>query len=162
MKRKTRLLTEGALIAALYTALTLLSAAVGLSGTNAIQFRISEALCVLPAFTPAAVPGLFAGCLIANLLSPGISPWDVLFGSLATLIGALIAYFLRRHPLLVPIPTVLANTLIVPWVLIYAYGIPGGFWIQALWVLLGEAACCMVLGYPLMFALRRHRDRIFR
>ena len=105
MNRNLRFLCRGALIAALYVVLTWLCSLVGLD-KGVIQMRLSEALCVLPAFTGAAVPGLFAGCLLANLLTGSALP-DIIFGSLATLIGALGAYALRKNKWLVPLPTCL-------------------------------------------------------
>ena len=107
-KRRAALyITQGAVIAALYVVLTELATLAGLS-SGAIQFRISEALCVLPAFTPAAIPGLFIGCLISNLLAGGI-PLDIIFGAVATLIGAIGAFLLRRCRWLIPLPTVTAK-----------------------------------------------------
>ena len=168
-KRKQRryalAICQGALIAALYVALTELSTLADLS-SGVIQFRISEALCILPAFTPAAIPGLFIGCLISNLLAGGI-PLDVIFGSVATLIGAIGAYLLRRYPWLVPIPTVVANVLIVPPILKYAYGIETAFAsFSALpafmfTVGVGEVVCAYILGVALWFALKPHRKRLF-
>ena len=166
MKRRTALyITQGAVIAALYVALTELSTLVGLS-SGVIQFRISEALCVLPAFTPAAIPGLFIGCLISNLLAGGI-PLDVIFGSVATLIGAVGAYLLRRCRWLVPLPTVLANVLIVPPILKYAYGIEYAFGTHSalpffmLTVGIGEVVCAYILGIALYSALFPHRKKLF-
>lgn len=114
-------LARGGMIAALYVALTYAAALVGLS-SGAIQLRLSEMLTVLPAFLPEAVPGLYIGCLIANLLTTG-NIYDILLGSLATLIGAISARMLRKaHPLLITLPTVIANALIVPLVIILSAG----------------------------------------
>jgi uncharacterized membrane protein len=114
-------LARGGMIAALYVALTYAAALVGLS-SGAIQLRLSEMLTVLPAFLPEAVPGLYIGCLIANLLTTG-NIYDILLGSLATLIGAIGARMLRKaHPLLITLPTVIANALIVPLVIILSAG----------------------------------------
>ena len=147
------------LIAALYTVLTLFSAAFGLSG-GVIQVRISEALCILPIFTTAAVPGLAVGCLVSNLLTGCI--WqDVLFGTFATLLGALGAYALRRFPALSPLPTVLANTAIVPFVLAYAYRFEGGVWFFALTVGAGELISAYLFGILLWLALKPHAARLF-
>ena len=165
-KRRTTLyITQGAIIAALYVALTELSTLVGLS-SGAIQFRISEALCVLPAFTPAAIPGLFVGCLISNLLAGGI-PLDIIFGAVATLIGAAGAYLLRRCRWLVPLPTVIANVLIVPPILKYAYGVPYAIGTHSalpffmLTVGIGEVVCAYILGIALYSALFPHRKKLF-
>ena len=160
-KSKTRILflAQSALIAALYTVLTVIVGAFGLA-SGAVQIRISEALCILPVFTPAAIPGLALGCLLSNLFMASL--WqDVLFGTLATLLGALGAYYLRRLPLLSPLPTVLANTLIIPPVLAYAYGFEGGLAFFALTVGLGEVISAYVLGLLLYFALKPHAARLF-
>lgn len=165
-KRRTTLyITQGAIIAALYVALTELSTLVGLS-SGAIQFRISEALCILPAFTPAAIPGLFVGCLISNLLAGGI-PLDIIFGAVATLIGAAGAYLLRRCRWLVPLPTVIANVLIVPPILKYTYGVPYAIGTHSalpffmLTVGIGEVVCAYILGIALYSALFPHRKKLF-
>ena len=109
---KTRNLVFGALIAAIYVVLTLMLRPISY---GPIQFRISEALCVLPYFTPAAIPGVFLGCLISNLLG-GAVIMDVVFGSLATLIGAVGSWVLRKNRFLVSVPPILSNILIIPWV----------------------------------------------
>lgn len=125
-KNKTRQskiqeLTTGAFIAALYVVLTYIANAVGLA-SGVIQVRLSDILCVMPYFTPAAIPGLFVGCFLANLLT-GCCALDMLVGSLATLIGAYFARKIRYIKWLVPFPTIVANALLVPVVLIYGYGI---------------------------------------
>ena len=114
-------IVQAAMIAALYVVLTILANALGLAN-YAIQVRFSEALTILPYFTPAAVPGLFIGCLISNILTGCAIP-DIIFGSLATLVGAIFTYKLRRHKWLAPIPPIVANMIVVPLVLLYAYGI---------------------------------------
>ena len=121
---RTLYLAYAGLIAALYVALTYASAAFGLA-SGAVQLRLSEILTVLPYFTPAAVPGLFVGCLLANVLT-GCAVWDVVFGSLATLVGALVTRALRKKSrFLAPVGPIAANTLIVPLVLRHVYGVPG-------------------------------------
>ena len=160
MKHNVRFLCHAALIAALYVALTFLAALLGLS-SGVIQVRFSEALCVLPAFTGAAVPGLFVGCLLANLLTGCIAP-DVIFGSLATLIGALGAYFLRKNKWLVPLPTVVANTLIVPPILRFAYGAEGSLPYFALTVGVGEILSAYVLGLLLYAVLNKYKAQLFK
>ncbi len=160
MNRNLRFLCRGALIAALYVVLTWLCALVGLD-KGVIQMRLSEALCVLPAFTGAAVPGLFVGCLLANLLTGSALP-DVVFGSLATLIGALGAYFLRRRKWLVPLPTVLANTLIIPFVLRFAYGAEGSIPYFMLTVGAGEVISAYICGMLLYAALVRQKAPLFK
>ena len=158
--KRVLLLTESALIAALYTVLTMVIGSFGLA-SGAIQIRISEALCILPIWTAAAIPGLALGCFVSNLLMACL--WqDVLFGSLATLIGALGAYLLRRHAWLTPLPTVVANTVIVPFVLAYAYRFEGGLWFFSLTVGAGEVISAYCLGMLLYYALKPHAARLFR
>ena len=151
--------TRAAMIAALYVVLTELATLSGLS-SGVIQFRISEALCILPIFIPAAVPGLFVGCLISNLLVPGVAIWDIIFGSLATLIGAMGARMLRvlpeKYKWVATLPTVLANMVIVPAVLILAYGIPDSYFFLMLTVGIGEIVCAGCGGSALYYVLRKH------
>lgn len=160
--RKTRnglvYITETSAIAALYVAITV---AIGPLGNAAIQCRISEAMCILPIFTPAAIPGLTIGCLISNIVT-GCLWQDVLFGTLATLIGAVGAYLLRHIWWLTPLPTVVANTLIVPFVLAYAYHAPEGIGFLMLTVGIGEVISAYVLGIALYFALRKNARYIFK
>ena len=158
-KNKTLLICEAGLIAALYTVLTCCIGALGLAN-GMVQFRISEALCVLPFFTPAAVPGLAVGCLLSNLLTGCI--WqDVIFGTLATLLGACGAYALRRIEWLVPLPTVLANTVIVPFVLAYGYHMEEGLAYLMLTVGMGEILSAYVLGMLLLISLKKYRSNLF-
>ena len=152
-------LTRGALIAALYVVLTWLANQLGLAN-GAIQLRFSEALTVLPAFSTAAVPGLTLGCLLSNLLM-GVSVWDILFGTLATLLGAIGTHLLRRHLYLAALPPILANTLILPPVLRLAYGLPEGLPYLMLTVGIGELLSCGILGTMLAYALRPRARRIF-
>lgn len=156
-------LVQAAMIAALYTALTLIFAPISFSS---IQVRISEALTILPAFTPAAVPGLFVGCLIGNILGGAALP-DIIFGSFATLAGAAGTYLLfknhaDRPSFLAPIPTIAANTIIVPFILKYAYGVALPIPIMMLTVAIGEVISSGVLGMVLYFALRKHAGVIFK
>ena len=144
-----------AVIAALYVALTLMCAAFGLS-SGVIQLRISEALCVLSYFTPAAIPGMTVGCFIANIIATA-NPLDIIFGTLATLIGALGGYALRRFKWLVSIPTVLANALIIPLVLVYGFGVEDALPYLILTVGVGELLSATCLGMPLLFVLERCR-----
>ena len=161
MKNKTRYLTLAAVIAALYVVLTYLSALFGLSGQNLIQVRLSEALCILPYFTPAAVPGVTIGCLIANLLT-GAHALDIVFGTLATLLGAVGTRLLRKWRFLAPLPPILANTLIVPFVLRYAYLMTDfAMPILFLTVGLGEILSVGVLGMALLFALQKRAKQLF-
>ena len=152
-KFDVKTLTIGGAIAALYVVLTLVANAFGLA-SGAIQVRLSEALTILPCFTPAAVPGLTVGCILANLVT-GCAPWDVVFGSLATLIGAVGTYLLRKKPLLAWIPPVLSNAIIVPIVLQKVYGVPDSFWYLMLTVGAGEVIACGILGLLLYKALSK-------
>ena len=161
MKNKVFFITHAAVIAALYTVLTVFVAAFDLA-SGAIQIRISEALTVLPYFTPAAIPGLFIGCLLSNLIT-GAAIWDVIFGSLATLIGAVGTYYLSRNvsKWLAPVPPILANTLIIPFVLTYAYGLPDGIPFLMLTVGAGEVLSCGVFGLLLLNAVEPVKKHIF-
>ncbi len=154
--RRERLLhmAQGALIAALYATLTVVFAPISF---GPIQIRIAEALTILPMFTSAAIPGLFIGCILANLFS-GALIWDVIFGSLATLVGAVGGYRLRNNRWLVPIPTIIANGIIVPFVLKYGYGIEMPIVLMMLYVSLGEVVGCYVLGELLASALLKHKN----
>ncbi len=160
MKSKTKFIIHSSVIAALYTALTLLSSSLGLS-SGVIQVRFSEALTILPIFTPAAIPGLFVGCILANLISGSVI-LDVVFGSLATLLGAIFTRILRKRRNLATLPPVLANATIVPFVLVYGYGITGSLWYFALTVALGEIISCCLLGGLLITALWRFQKNIFK
>ena len=155
MKKKVLFITQGAIIAALYVVLTVLIDAFSLA-SGAIQFRISEALCIMPVFTPAAIPGLFIGCLMANLLT-GALIWDVIFGSLATLIGAVFTYILRKHVFIAAFPPVISNMLIIPFLLKYAYHLPDAIWFLMLTVGAGEIISCVIFGLLLYGALKNHR-----
>lgn len=157
--KKTLFITHAALIAALYVVLTYIANFFGLAN-GVIQIRISEALTILPFFTPAAVPGLFVGCILSNLLT-GCAPWDVVLGSLATLLGAIGTYILRKHKWLAPLPPVLANTFIIPFVLAYVYGLENGIGYFMVTVGVGEILSCYVLGMLLLFSLMKHRYRLF-
>lgn len=154
----TMLLVQAAMIAALYVVLTYIANAMGLA-SSAIQVRFSEALTILPYFTPAAIPGLFVGCLLSNILTGCAIP-DIIFGSAATLIGAVLTRVIRRYKWLAPVPPVLANTLIVPFVLLYAYGIRP-LWLSFITVGIGEIISCGVLGMLLLFVLEKYRGRLF-
>ena len=120
---RTLYIVHAAIIAAFYVVLTYIAAGFDLA-SGAIQVRFSECLTILPYFTNAAVPGVTLGCLIANIVTGSAMP-DVIFGTLATLLGAVGSYFFRNNRLLVSIPPVVANALIIPFVLKYAYGIEG-------------------------------------
>ena len=160
MNKKTLFITQAAMIAAVYVVLTMFISAFNLA-SGAVQIRISEALCILPVFTPAAIPGLFIGCLLSNTLT-GCVIYDVIFGSIATLLGAIGTYALRKTKFLYTLPPVIANTVIVPAVLMYAYNVPGSYFILALGVGAGEVISICVLGSVLRAVLWKNREFIFR
>ena len=151
-------MTQGALIAALYVAFSFIAYSFGLSGNAVVQMRLSEMLTVLPAFMPAAIPGLAIGCLLSNLLT-GCAVWDVIFGTLATLLGAIGTFLLRKNKWLAPLPPILANTMILPPVLATVYGgatIP----VFILTVGLGEIVCCGILGEILVFFMKKYQSKL--
>ena len=167
MKNKSRFLAHGALIAALYVALTYFqNFLIPNSATWAIQFRASEALCVLALFTPAAIPGLTIGCLLFNISFAGALPLDPVVGTLASFFATSFMYMLRPitikgYPFLSMLMPALANALLVGWELNFYIG--GGFWLNALYVAIGEAAVLLTLGSILFYVIRtRHLDsRLF-
>lgn len=157
--KKVLFLVQAAMIGAIYVVLTLLFQPFSF---GQIQVRIAEALTILPVLTPAAIPGLFVGCLIGNILGGSILP-DIIFGSLATLIGAIFTYVLRKqNKYLAPLPPMIANTLIVPFILYYAYGINLPIPFMMMTVGIGEIISCGVLGMIVYASLEKYRYRIFR
>lgn len=161
-------LTEGAAIAAIYVVLCQIFAPISFRD---VQVRIAEGLTILPFFISAAIPGLFVGCVLGNLLG-GAIPVDIIFGSLATLIGALGTWAIGRwirgkHPashrmkFLLPVPPILANALIIPFILYYGYGITVPIPIQIATVGAGEILSCGVIGMIILFALEKAGMRIF-
>ena len=152
-------ITQAALIAALYTVLTMLAAGFDLA-SGAVQVRFSEALTILPFFTPAAIPGLTIGCLLSNTLTGCALP-DIIFGTLATFLGAVGSFALRKNRWLCALPPIISNMLIIPFILTYAYHIPGGVPLFMLTVGLGELISCMVLGQLLLQVLLPLRGKIF-
>ena len=153
-KMTTRDLAIGSLIAALYVVLTMVAAALGLA-SGAIQVRLSEALTILPVFTAAAVPGLAVGCVLANIIT-GCALWDVVFGSLATLLGAIGTRMLKNKPYLAWIPPVVSNIIIVPIVLMKVYGVEDAWWYLVLTVGVGELIACGLLGLLLWKLLHKN------
>ena len=169
MKKQSniKLLVTAAMIAALYVVLSFVSNVFGLA-SGAIQIRISEALTILPYFTVAAIPGVTIGCILFNLLS-GAALLDVLFGGVASLIGAIISWYIGKAAkkinwmkYLVPIPTILSNAFIVPWVLKTAYGLTDAYWYLFITVGIGEVISCGILGILLMTALMPLRNILFK
>ena len=153
MKRNTLTLTRAALIAALYVILTFVAQMFGLS-SGVIQIRLSETLTVLPLLYKEAIPGLWIGCIIANILT-GCAPWDVVFGSVATLIGAIGTYYIgRKKTILGPVFPIISNMVIVPLVLQVVYGVKESFVFLAVTVGIGEVICCGLLGWQLYKALK--------
>ena len=152
-------MTQAAMTAAIYVVLTVVFAPFSF---GEIQVRLAEALTILPAFTPAAIPGLFVGCIIGNFLGGALLP-DIIFGSIATLIGAFGTWALRnQNRFLAPLPPILANTVIVPFVLRYAYGVALPIPFMMLTVGAGEIVSCGVLGMIVYTALSRYQGRIFK
>ncbi|HJC43307.1 MAG TPA: QueT transporter family protein [Candidatus Mediterraneibacter gallistercoris] len=156
---KVLFIAQAAMIAAIYVVLTLIGASFSY---GEVQVRISEALTILPAFTPAAIPGVFLGCLISNILGGCILP-DIIFGSLATLIGAIFTWMLRnKSKYLAPLPPIIANVIVVPFVLKYGYMVPLPIPFMMLTVGIGEVISCGVLGLILYTALNRYRGLLFK
>ena len=159
MTKSTRYLTQAAIIAALYAVLThLQNLLLPGSATWAIQMRLSEALCVLALFTPAAVPGLTLGCLIFNITYAAALPLDFVLGSAATLLAAEGMWLTRKvtvhgYPLLAMLMPAIANAILVGWELTVYIG--GGFGLNALYVALGDIAVLLVPGTILYYALKK-------
>ncbi|NLI89124.1 MAG: QueT transporter family protein [Epulopiscium sp.] len=158
MKNSIKFMTQAAMIAAIYVVLVFVFAPISF---GPVQIRVAEALTILPLFTPAAVPGVFIGCLIGNLLSPGMIVIDIVFGSLATLLAAIISYKLRDNKYLVPIPPIVINMIVVPYVIKYGYGVPMPILLSALAVGAGQVISCYGLGFILIRVLERYKDQIF-
>lgn len=152
--KKTNFLVQAGMIGAIYVALTVLFAPYSY---GPIQVRVSESLTVLPMFTPAAIPGLFVGCIIANIVG-GNGLVDIVFGSMATLLAAYLTYKMPKK-WLAPLPPVVVNGIVVGFILNYLYGAP--LIITMGWVTLGQLIACYGLGYPLILSLEKYRDKIF-
>lgn len=160
MNKQLLFWVQAAIIGSLYAAITLLVAPISF-GYNIFQFRVSEALTVLPAFTPAAIPGLFVGCIISNLIG-GFGIIDIVFGSMTTLLAAFISYKVRNVKILVPLPPVILNALIVGSYLYFLY-FKSEFtnvtvWASIAWVGLGQLLACYGLGYPLILVLKKYKN----
>ncbi len=154
---RTQFITMAGAIAAAYVVLTFIAQTVGLA-SGAIQFRLSEVLTILPMFTTAAIPGLAVGCVLANILT-GCALWDVVFGSIATLLGALGTHLLKKteNPYLGCLPPIISNMLIVPAVLMKVYGAPESYWYLMLTVGIGEVVCCGVLGVIIYKVIKKRK-----
>ncbi len=155
-RQRVTFIVHAAVIAALYIVLVLVFQYFAF---GVIQFRIAEALTILPYFTPAAIPGLFVGCLVSNILSGNI--FDIIFGSAATLVAAVLSYLLRRHKYLVPIPPVVVNMLVVPFILKFTYDAQEALPFIMLTVGAGQVIACYVIGIPLLLALEKVGGRLF-
>ena len=155
---KALFLAQAAMIAAIYVVLTVLGASLAF---GEVQIRFSEALTILPAFTPAGIPGVFLGCLISNILGGAILP-DNIFGSLATLIGAVFTWLLRNQSrYLAPLPPIAANAVVVPFILKFGYQVPLPIPFMMLTVGIGEVISCGILGMFLYSVLNRYRRVLF-
>ncbi len=160
-KKYIQILVFSSIIAAAYAALTYLSALFNLA-YGSVQFRVSEVLTLLPCFTPYAIPGLVVGCILGNIGS--FNPIDILIGTSATLIAAIFTYLLRKVkifgiPILSLLSPVIFNAVIVGFELTFIFtDVPGTFFINALWVGLGEIAVCLGLGIPFYIILEKHRS----
>lgn len=158
MKNKIVFITQAAMIAAIYFILVTIFKPISFS---AIQVRIAEALTVLPYFTPAAIPGVTIGCLISNLMG-GADILDIIFGTTATLIGAIFSYYFRKKKWLVSVPPIVSNTIIIPWVLKFAYAEAVPIPLLMLSVGIGEIISCGIIGMMLLFSLDKYKHVIFK
>ncbi len=156
--RKSIFITEAAVIAAIYIVLVIIF---NYSSFGPVQFRVAEVLTILPYFTPAAIPGVTLGCFLSAVLTPGTPALDMIFGSLTTLVAALISYGLRRYKFLVPLPPIIANALVIPWILRFSYGEAQPIWLMTLSVGAGEFVAVGVLGMVLLFALDKIKPYVF-
>ena len=168
MRRKPRYMAHAAILSALYAALThMQNILVPGSATWAIQFRVSEALCVFALFTPAAIPGLTLGCLLFNLVSAAALPLDWAVGSMATFLAAWSMWRLRNatlrgYPLAGLLMPALFNAVLVGGELSMYIG--GAFWLNAVYVAIGEITVLLILGTAVYYALKKRRldARIFQ
>lgn len=158
--RNIRFMVQASLIAAIYTALCMLLHPISF-GFGGVELRVSEALTLMPVLTPAAVPGLFIGCLLSNLMG-GATMLDVVFGSLTTLAAALLTRKLRRWPVWAALPPVLLNAAVIGALLRYAYGVPMPLYLCMLSIGLGQAVACYLIGLPMMRMMRRIPEKYFR
>ena len=160
-KKTGRFIIQTLVIAVLYFVLTYIANEFQLANGLNMQLRISEALTVLPYYTPAAIPGLFIGCVSANH-AMNLPMSDVIYGSLATLVSAIISFLLRKKKFMVPIPPILINAFAVPAIYTFMLGFDEPpFWRSVIMVGLGEAVTCGVLGIALMLGLEDYRDKLF-
>lgn len=158
--QKVTYMIQAAMIAAIYVVLVYIF---NYWSFGVIQFRIAEALTILPYFTPAAIPGLFVGCILANMLGGSILA-DIVFGSIATLIGAVGTYYAGKvhAKWLAPVAPVVANTIIVPFVLKYGYGEASAIPYMMLTVGIGEIIVCGIIGILLFTVVNKYKNVLFR
>lgn len=156
MTIKTKFLAQAGILAAMYATVTIILAPISY---GPIQVRVAEALTVLPYISPAAIPGLYVGCLIANIYG-GNGLVDILAGSAITFIAALATYFLRktRQPWLAPLPPVVFNALGVSFYLHKLFHLP--YWLTAGYIAIGQTSACFLLGYPLLLVLLKKRNKL--
>ena len=161
MNQKVKFLVRASIIAAMYVVLTYMQNLLLPNSTSmAIQFRVSEALCVLAFFTPAAIPGLALGCLLFNISSSAALPLDFFVGTLASGLAAAGMWLTRKvtiksFPLLGLLMPAFFNALLVGWELTHYIG--GGFWLNAMYVAIGEAAVLLTLGTSLYYTIHGRR-----
>ena len=157
-KAHTLFILYAAIIGALYATLTY---TFGAFSFGMIQFRVSEVLTILPFFTPAAIPGLTVGCLVANLMTGNI--FDIIFGTLATLVAAILSYLFRKNSFLVMLPPVIVNALVIPFILKFTYPdcANEALWLMMLTVGAGQAIACCAVGYPLLLTLKKRGKNLF-
>ena len=152
---KTKFLVQSAVIAALYTTITIAFAPFSY---GLLQIRLSEALTILPFFTPAAIPGLFIGVIISNIMG-GFGLLDIVLGSSATLIAAIMTYKIKRD-YLAPVPPIVVNAIVIGAMLSYILNVP---LLGAMaWVGLGQLIACYGIGYPLIKYLEKYRNQLFK
>ncbi len=161
---KAKKVVYSAIIAAMYVALTYVSASLGLA-SGSIQVRLSEVLTILPFFTPYAIWGLVIGCFVSNVLT-GCLPPDIVFGTIATLIGAVSTYYVSKLKFkskkwFAPVGPILSNAIIIPFVLKYAYGLKDGIWFMFLTVGAGEVISCGLIGMLLLLSLEKRANQLF-
>lgn len=166
MNRVVRFIVIAGVVAALYVVLMLIFMPISL---GVVQVRVAEALCVLPMLTPAAIPGLAVGCLISNLVgvtSAAVAAeavvFDVIFGSLTTLIAAVLSYAMRRNKWVATAPPVVLNALIIGAILTWAYKESMPYLFTVLYIAAGQAIACYGVGIPLYNALEKHKTLLFK
>ena len=159
-RQKTLYVCYAAIIAACYVLLTYLSRLFGLD-SGMVQLRLSEMLCILPMFTAAAIPGVTLGCFLANLLTSAV-PLDIIVGPIATLIGAFGTYYLRRFRWIAPIPPIISDALIIPFVLAYGYGVPETIPFMMLTVGIGEVLSIYGVGNLFYMAVKKNEKHLFK